>query len=451
MMTHPAPDVGALVAPAWAGTFASTDLVTAAAGMFTGAPVDRRELGATVVRGATNTLAMERRLFPHRFEGLPADCRRAPRVGRGVDWESGEGPRWRVLVSPGSVSVRYSDPVRADRRHERDVAARSTSERLQMLVDLDDAGARGRCVTSWSAKSRSRMVETINQLDWADVLGQGRPPAMVTLTYPGDWLAVAPEAAAASQHVRLLQLRYKRAWGHKLVAVWKREFQERGAPHYHLLMVPPAGTVNGQSFRVWLASTWAGIVNAERCAGGCSDVGGCCEYRRHLAAGVRIDIAKGAQATDPTKIGVYFSKHGAYGAKEYQNQAPAEWIAGGGSVGRFWGYWGLSPVVAGAMIEPADAIAIGRTMRRYSRANAPLVRVPVWRYRTVVDPETGEISAKWRRATKRRRLYRVKNSKSGFLATKDGPGLASALARHVDQLHRPDDDRRTGRPVGFLP
>ena len=76
---------------------------------------------------------------------------------------------------------------------------------------------------------------------------------------------------------------FERAWKRKLIGVWKREFQRRGAPHYHILMVPPHGTVNGLGFREWLSQTWASIVGAQRCEGEC--VGGCCEYALHRAAG----------------------------------------------------------------------------------------------------------------------------------------------------------------------
>ncbi len=67
-------------------------------------------------------------------------------------------------------------------------------------------------------------------------------PAMITLTYPGDWLTVAPSADAVKRvHFKALAKRWQRNWGHPLRCVWKLEFQRRGAPHLHLFTVPPGG------------------------------------------------------------------------------------------------------------------------------------------------------------------------------------------------------------------
>jgi hypothetical protein len=64
---------------------------------------------------------------------------------------------------------------------------------------------------------------------------------MLTLTYPGDWLAVAPNGEAVKRHLAALAKRYERVWGEPLVCIWKLEFQARGAPHFHLSTTPPMG------------------------------------------------------------------------------------------------------------------------------------------------------------------------------------------------------------------
>lgn len=98
-----------------------------------------------------------------------------------------------------------------------------------------------------------------------------RLPAMVTLTYPGDWVTVAPAAETAAEHFASLCKRYQRAWGEPLIGPWKKEFQARGAPHFHLSTTPPMGFTTiadpqtGQKmevgFRRWLSITWADIVS----------------------------------------------------------------------------------------------------------------------------------------------------------------------------------------------
>jgi hypothetical protein len=432
----------------WSPNFPPADLVSAAAGLFAGHRVEDRTLGVTLlgVEPCGDT-ASERKTVE--LFGDPRGDQRRDRL-------MVEGPRWRVMVSPGTVAIRYQDPARVERAAQRAAevewkAFRALREVGQPLVVERETG--GAVISRWSKRSRSRMAEVFAQLDWSVMFtDETAVPAMVTLTYPGDWLAVAPLAAESRRHLLMLRKRFARAWGRPLVGVWKREFQRRGAPHYHLLMVPPHGQVNGQGFAAWLSSTWAAIVGAERCTGSepCSPVERC-EFHRHLAAGTGVDYADGIRARDPRSVGVYFAKHGAFAEKEYQNEAPAEWIEAG-SVGRFWGVWGLDKAVSGAFIAPPEARAAVRTLRRHSRANAYTTRVPVWRYRTVVDPETGEVTARWRKSTAKRRVYRMKGE-AGFVVTKDGPALASALARHLDRLHRPESviGRSGAGPIGYLP
>lgn len=435
--------------------FPSADLVSAAAGMFTGHRIPERTLGVTLPPSWDPTLtvanAKSRELWPDRF--IPDD--RAERR------ELVEGPRWRIMVSPGTVSVRYSDPARADRTHERQVIAEQGRDGTVVNEPVESRGAA--LITSWSKRSRGRMAEVFAQLDWSPMFTDpSAVPAMVTLTMQGGhapgctetegewacgttgcrWLTSAPCAQASRRHLLLFRKRFERAWGRKLTGVWKREFQRRGAPHYHLLMVPPHGhTKDGQTFREWLGPTWANIVGDP-----CSEV-----RSEHAARGTGIDYADGVRARDPRSVGVYFAKHGAFADKEYQNAAPAEWVETG-SVGRFWGVWGLDKAVAGVEVHPDEARAAVRTLRRHSRANSYVTRVPVWRYRTKVDPDTGEVRASWRRATKKQRVWRMKGE-AGFVVTRDGPALAGQLARHLDRLRRPESiiGRSGAGPIGFLP
>jgi hypothetical protein len=128
-------------------------------------------------------------------------------------------------------------------------------------------------IHAWSSRSRTRMVARLSDLDYtrlygryrtfdacghdyADFLGacpacrstratlvdrSRRLPAMLTLTYPGDWLVVAPDGETVKRHFNALARRYERAWNEPLVCVWKLEFQARGAPHLHLSTTPPMG------------------------------------------------------------------------------------------------------------------------------------------------------------------------------------------------------------------
>lgn len=423
--------------------FPSAELVAAAAGQFAGERVPERTLGCTLVPERSRVSeATSRRLFPEQYADrstgllLPESRAAAPRVGSQIDREMVEGPAWRITVSPGSISLRYRDEARAERAAERAVDA-MIARREQGLDDLPGHGA---CVTSWSAKSRSRMVETIAQLDIAAVLPEGSEACVVTLTYPGEWLAVAPDSLACRAHVDAFRKRYRRRWGVPLVGIWKREFQRRGAPHYHIWTVPPAGVDRGE-FRRWIGDTWASVVGHPDPV----------QRERHRVAGTACDWSTGRRSSDPYALGVYFSKHGSFAAKDYQNVAPREWVETG-SVGRFWGYWGLRKATAGVIVHPVDALNAGRVLRRHSRANSYVAAVPAWKYRTMVDVDTGEVTAKWRKGVRRQRVYRMRHG-SGYVVNRHAVSLAAQLARFLDQTAEPrPPERRSGSgPVGFLP
>lgn len=234
------------------------------------------------------------------------------------------------------------------------------------LIELPKRGK----ITSWSRRSRLRMEKTLQSLDFMPLFDEGDIPAMVTLTMPGRfWEQCAPTPAAFKKQIEKFQLYYSRAWGVKAVGVWKMEFQRRGAPHVHILMTPPRGVSADRaklSFSAWLSSTWSRIVTA-----GLEDAETPVPwspegYRAaipkakwdHIKAGTGVDYVEGQRYLDPKRMAQYFSKHGAYTAKEYQNAMPTIWLdaieGGAGGVG-FWGYWGLrKALIEGELSSTAD-------------------------------------------------------------------------------------------------
>lgn len=346
----------------------------------------------------------------------------------GQDSKIHEGPTWRITVSPGTVQVGTIDYARAERTHERQVNnARKTID-MQVAAralaeadgeSTDPAPRRGR-VTAWTNKSRARMIKTLSDLDWAPLIEQPGIPAMITLTLPGDWLSVFPNSAVAVEAVKTFRKRWQRSWGSPLVGPWKREFQRRGAWHLHLLTVPPRGTSaaryahGGLPFREWLSRTWTDVLEIPDPA----------ERAKSLAAGTGIDYADGLRSTDPRRIAVYFTGHGLEKAKEYQNVPPAEWVAAG-SVGRWWGVWGLKPHRAVVEVAPQEAVQAARLMRRWSRARS--FYRPVKRDR--VELATGRV----RRRSTLVRTYQVRRGR-GWLSLNDAPAFAADVARWLDTI-----------------
>ena len=143
---------------------------------------------------------------------------------------------------------------------------------------------------------------------------------MVTLTYPSEFPTDGQVVKA--HHERLYQ-RWTRHYG-KPQGMWKQEFQERGAPHFHCFVGLPE---QEDPLRAWLLRAWY------ECVGSGDE--------RHLYNGVDISRWRwGTLGENRSKVGLYFARHGAKGWKSYQNELPDGYT----SPGRWWGVWGLRPV-----------------------------------------------------------------------------------------------------------
>jgi hypothetical protein len=349
-------------------------------------------------------------------------------------WRGEEGPRPRIVVSPGAIAVESHDLARLERSFNRqlDHAPRVIGQRALPAYnatyrtrdhELADRGqvraAARKAITEWSRKSRGRMFRAFSELDYGPLLALPGLPATCTVTYPGDWVTVAPDGQAAKRHWRMLKRRWLRAWGTPLRSLWKFEFQRRGAPHYAFYCVTPTTlSPDGKQFRHWLSDTWASIVAHPDPE----------ERRKHRAAGTNVDYAEGLRSRDPKRIAVYFSKHGLFAAKEYQNQVPVEWQEPGKGPGRFWGYTGLKRCTAAAEVTHEHADMAGRTLRRWARAQHSRDGMPLYRIARVrrADTVTGLV----RHRKVKRRPVRLANG-HGWVSVNDAPKFAETLARYL--------------------
>ncbi|MDO3333390.1 rolling circle replication-associated protein [Mycobacteroides abscessus] len=370
----------------------------------------------------------------------------------GVEHESG---RFQITVGPGVVRLGWKNPVRHERaseravkRHDLDVtdwcgrvkemltrASRLDPDAVAAVVRRDCAdlaiGRSGRVISHWSRKSRSMMCRVFAELDYTPLVESGRIPAMVTLTYPGDWETVAPDGAAVKRHMTLWRKRFRREYGEQVRYIWKMEFQRRGAPHVHLWMAPPNFTgKSGLSFADWLSKAWAGIVDHPDAE----------QKSQHVLAGTGIDILAGLRAADPKRLSIYFTKHSSpnsHGNKEYQHVVPPLWRQPGRGPGRFWGVYGLRKITATAEVAVDTYLASRRIIRRWSRSQAvygaigerfPTAVVPRTAHRMVprLDVATGH--TKYRRVRRRRMVCSQGGLAGGYALVNDGPSFASQLA-----------------------
>lgn len=88
-------------------------------------------------------------------------------------------------------------------------------------------GSRRGSVLQFSKKSRLRLLELFNRLDWDYYTS---PVVFITLTYGQRW----PKPEQAKKHLTAFLKRVRRAFPES-AAVWRVEMQKRGAPHWHLM------------------------------------------------------------------------------------------------------------------------------------------------------------------------------------------------------------------------
>jgi hypothetical protein len=213
---------------------------------------------------------------------------------------------------------------------------------MQHLEALDAPVAPNRrAIHEFSHESRRRLAKSCAAIPWGTAKFY-----FVTLTYPGEW---SSDGRQVKRHLDNLRRSWTDRYGLPL-AVWKMEFQRRGAPHFHLAIAAPDG-VPMEVVRRWLAGTWFRIVASGD--------------ERHLVAGTQLDVMQ----KPPT---AYFSSHGQHGRdkKGYQNEIPD----GYEDAGRFWGFWNLAPEWVEHELDRDEFVQARRMMRAWAKANGYRVR-----------------------------------------------------------------------------
>jgi hypothetical protein len=153
-------------------------------------------------------------------------------------------------------------------------------------------------VNGFSRKSRKRLFDLLASIP-NSVLNQG--VLFVTLTYPGEYPS---EHEIYKSHLRAFLKRLYRKIGKKTPILWRLEFQERGAPHFHLLVFG----VKRLDLE-WVSQSWYEVVESND--------------EKHLLAGTNVKFIRDRRA-----IVGYVSK---YVAKvSLAKTAPT---------GRVWGVW----------------------------------------------------------------------------------------------------------------
>jgi len=276
------------------------------------------------------------------------------------DWQKRDDRKVDLLtMTPGGVKLSTHNWEKLNATKERAEMRRLGKDDPMLLLE-PKRPPRGE-ITEWSKPSQRRMGWIIGAVDYTPFVAQvvdGRAPAMTTLTLSSFWLELAPDGVEFKRLINALRKRYFSAWGREdLSGVWKLEFQRRGAPHFHLLHVPPAGvaggrTGNGLGWPQWVSLVWNELVFERHVEAPVpySAEGWADEKAKHLRAGTGVDYADVLRYSDPKRISTYFSKHALFSEKAYQNVVPEAWQRPGKGPGRFWGVWKLDVVLANQVL-----------------------------------------------------------------------------------------------------
>ena len=266
-----------------------------------------------------------------RQEHLSASCpplslpRSLPLEGRSVNTLTGE-------ISPGDPVP----PLGLSNAHIGKQPTLTVAFEGRLFV-LRNPSAEGRSIppgergdiVEFSRQSRKRLMQLFASIDESAVRSTA---VFLTLTYHLDW-PDSPGGCRAQLRLFLKAFQFKFP---QTAQIWRLEFQQRGAPHYHILAV-------GVSFvdKDWVTATWGRIAHGT-------------------------SIYHGLMATNTVQIDNWYHAC-AYVSKEIAKVKQQSW---GEKVGRYWG-------VEGRQYLPIHVDDITLTKSQFSRLKELLLsRMP---------------------------------------------------------------------------
>jgi len=189
-------------------------------------------------------------------------------------------------------------------------------------------------VTQYSMKSRKRFFEKMLTIDWDKIPSDNIRE--LTLTYPSIY---PKDGQVLKSHLNAYAKRIKRFcrdYG-DVTFIWKMEFQRRGAPHFHLMIITRK-PIPLEKFRSWGLKSWNDLVGKWILAeDGYSGDEKKQAIEKHAKAGIEADKVKKSTKGLVNYMVWYISKGSYKGlAKDYQHEVPKEYQ----NSGRWWGIYG---------------------------------------------------------------------------------------------------------------
>ena len=208
-------------------------------------------------------------------------------------------------------------------------------------------------ITRFSKRSRRNLLSLVSKLDKSAVSPDD--VLFITLTTPAvGWMSICGKGWKQRLNNFLTQLR-KKYKDIGLCGIWRLEFQERGAPHFHIVSYNVSYIDHD-----WIAEKWNKI---------CSPNLGEKAIKDHYNAGTQVERARYWG-----KVNQYFSKTMAYVAKDEtwkrqsQDASLVQWME---TFGKHWGVIcrdnlkELIKVVVGKFDTPAQFYKVRRVIKRY--------------------------------------------------------------------------------------
>jgi len=220
-------------------------------------------------------------------------------------------------------------------RHE--ITLRAQGRLLQVSVcggGTTNRRAKRSAVTLFSRSSRVRLLQKM-----ATIKSKGLQSVFLTLTYGQEF----PHPREAKRHLDNFLKRIKRAYKN-VSGFWRLEFQERGAPHFHLLLF-------GLPFvpYVWFSETWWGVVgdvyadhSGEKIRAPFTRMEAL-KSHSHASRYIAKYVAKADGADNGFNVASYLTEDGAF-----LHPVTGE---DGGSVGRWWGVFNADALPLADLVE----------------------------------------------------------------------------------------------------
>jgi hypothetical protein len=122
-------------------------------------------------------------------------------------------------------------------------------------------GGRRGVIRGFSKASRRRLTDRLMRVPWRDVAQTDKHASqaravLVTLTYPREF---PQDARVYHRHLDNFHRSLSYVKQNRYGAIWRLEFQRRGAAHFHILFVFQE-PVDIARYRVWCRRTWYRVV-----------------------------------------------------------------------------------------------------------------------------------------------------------------------------------------------